>query len=508
MLQNIKALIVILAVALVIFAVAKPVCLRFTSAEDFARRRNVWLLLTTTAFLSPSFWIYVLVAVPAMAWAAKRDASPMALYLLLLFVIPPVEIAIPTVGIKQLFDLNQPRLMGLVILLPIAWRSLQTGLPDHAERRRSTVPDVLLIAYGVWQLILLMPHESVTNSARRGFLFFLDTWLVYYAFSRMGPHRRTLADAMSALCLSAIIFAPLAVFESNRQWLLYTGVAEAWGSANAFAWLFRGDALRAQVATGHAITLGYIIAMSIGCWFYLRSAQASKSVSAAVFGLLSVGLFYSYSRAPWVTAALLTLIFLALGSQNFAKLARAMLTIAVLGGIVAMTPVGREIIDNLPFIGTAEQGTVSYRQQLAETSWVLIQQHPFLGNPFVLLQMEDLRQGQGIIDLVNAYAAVALFYGLIGLAMFVGVYLAVLLKSHAQLKRARFEGDIDLALLGAALIACMLSTLVFMATVPGAWLQWMLAGMLASYAGLQLAAAPSPVAAEPAGRRGQRVASA
>ena len=78
--------------------------------EDFARRRNVWLLLTTAAFLSPSFWIYVMIAMPVMAWAAHRDSNPTALYLFLYFVIPPVFIAIPTVLINQLFALSNERL--------------------------------------------------------------------------------------------------------------------------------------------------------------------------------------------------------------------------------------------------------------------------------------------------------------------------------------------------------------------------------------------------------------
>ena len=41
MLLNLKALVVVLAAALVVFALAKPVWLRFTDESDFNRRRNV-----------------------------------------------------------------------------------------------------------------------------------------------------------------------------------------------------------------------------------------------------------------------------------------------------------------------------------------------------------------------------------------------------------------------------------------------------------------------------------
>src|SRR5205085_9235719 len=114
--------------------------------------------------------------------------------------------------------------------------------------------DVVLLAYGVLQLVLFVPYESSTNTLRRAFLFLLDSFLVYFAFSRLFEQRRNLADAMAALCLSAAIFAPIALFETGRGWLLYTGISDAWGNPNVYSWLFRGDYLRAQAAAGHSIT--------------------------------------------------------------------------------------------------------------------------------------------------------------------------------------------------------------------------------------------------------------
>jgi hypothetical protein len=81
---------------------------------------------------------------------------------------------------------------------------------------------------------------------------------------------------MGALFLSAIIFTPIAVYESLRGWLLYTGVSQAWGQANIDAWLFRGDALRAQATTGHSITLGYVIGLDVGFWMYLRAFETLR----------------------------------------------------------------------------------------------------------------------------------------------------------------------------------------------------------------------------------------
>ena len=122
MLANIKALIVVLTIAATIFYLAKPIALRFMSEEDFSRRRLVWIVLTVVGFLSPNFWLYALVAVPMFVWAGRNDSNPIALYLLLLHVVPPVAVSIPLVGNNGLFDLDNYRLLAFCVLLPATIR--------------------------------------------------------------------------------------------------------------------------------------------------------------------------------------------------------------------------------------------------------------------------------------------------------------------------------------------------------------------------------------------------
>src|SRR5688572_11293762 len=95
MLNHIKALVVILVLASLVFAVAKPVCLKYMAEEDFMRRRNVWLVLTICVFLSPNFWLYALVAAPLTFWAGRKDPNPAALYAVLLFAAPAASVFIP-----------------------------------------------------------------------------------------------------------------------------------------------------------------------------------------------------------------------------------------------------------------------------------------------------------------------------------------------------------------------------------------------------------------------------
>lgn len=119
---NPKEMIVALVIGAVIFRFAKPIALQFSTEADFLRRRNLWFGLTTIAFLSPSFWLYALVAFPILWWAGRKDTNPVALYLMLLHVIPPLPVSIPVVGIHALFDVDNYRLLSFSVLVPAALR--------------------------------------------------------------------------------------------------------------------------------------------------------------------------------------------------------------------------------------------------------------------------------------------------------------------------------------------------------------------------------------------------
>src|ERR1700677_330986 len=119
---NFKELVVVLFISTIAFIWLKPIALRFTAESDFARRRNLWLVLTCIGFLSPNIWVYALLAGPLMLWGGRRDSNPIALYLVLLHVIPPVSIPIPFPGINVLFEFQNYRLLAFCILIPTIWR--------------------------------------------------------------------------------------------------------------------------------------------------------------------------------------------------------------------------------------------------------------------------------------------------------------------------------------------------------------------------------------------------
>jgi hypothetical protein len=98
---------------------------------------------------------------------------------------------------------------------------------------------------------------------------------------------------------------------------------------------------------------------------------------------------------------------------------------------------------------------VDDRERLAETSWELIKQNPLLGDVFFLGKMEHMRQGEGFFDLVNVYASITLLYGAVGLFLFLAPFLLGAITTW-RVSRKTLCADVNLPLLGAPILACML----------------------------------------------------
>jgi len=489
--ESLQQLLVVLAIATLTFALARPVALKFSSASDFSLRRNAWFVLTIVAFLSPSFWLFALVAVPLLVFAGHRDTNPVALYLLLMNVVPVIPIDIPVVGINHLLELDIYRLLAFCVLIPTAWRQRQSR-PETQARGLDRV-DFLLIAYGALQTLVFVPpdlpdhlilQDSLTNMMRRAVLFFIDSYLVYFVVSRSCSNRRLIVEAMAAFCLACALLAGDAVFEALRHWLLYTNIGMRWQGIPSF-YTMRGGALRAMASSGGPLILGYLLAIAFGFWLYLQTHVESARLRIAGVLLFWLGLLAAYSRGPWLGALLIYFTFTALGPRGSSRVFRAAGITAIIAGALLISPIGERLTSVLPFMGGhVDQYNVDYRRRLAWRSWELIKEHPWLGDRLALVKLQDLRQGRGIIDLVNTYAEVALFYGLLGLSLFLSPMLLTLSRVY-RVARGILHSDSDYASLGICLCVCAVGTLMMIAFsslyLGYQKLFYVLTGLLAAY---------------------------
>ena len=462
-----KAFLVVMVLTLLAFWLARPAFTRFMADEDFVRRRNLWLSLTAAAFLLPSFWLYMGVAAVLIWRAGKRDPNPAALYLFLLLVVPPFSQPVPGFGlVNYLFPLNHFRLLGLALIVPAALSIRRAAKGPYGQATPTTwlAPDVLLIIYGVIQTVLYAPYSPLTGSMRSLFLLAVDVLLPYYVLSRCCTSKPMIVEAIAALALSAVVLAPLALFEAAKGWLMYSDIAGHWGINNdVIGYLMRSDVLRAQVTSGQSIVLGAFYAAVLGLWLYLQSDL--KAVhrwlgTAAVLG----GLLATLSRGPWVGAVVVGFVYFAAGPNAISRVFKLVGISAVVSAGLLASPMGASIIDHMPFIGTVDAGNVDYRQAVNDRSWLIIRQNPFFGSPYFGNYMEDLRNGQGLIDLLNAYLSIGMAYGLVTLAVFL-LFLASVGYRCFKVARLNAATDPDTSKLGAALLASFLGMLVIIYTV-------------------------------------------
>jgi len=140
----------------------------------------------------------------------------------------------------------------------------------------------------------------------------------------------------------------------------------------------------------------------------------------------------------------------------------------------------------IPYYGETERGNITYRETLIENSLIVIMRHPLFGSTNYLQtrEMESMRQGQGIIDIVNTYLGIALEKGLVGVGLFIGFFASIcwgIFRSFRRLPGANYEEWI----LGRSLLASLCGILLIIFTVSSVSIipivYWSVAGMGVAY---------------------------
>ncbi len=147
-----------------------------------------------------------------------------------------------------------------------------------------------------------------------------------------------------------------------------------------------------------------------------------------------------------------------------------------------LTPAGAWLLHFLPFIGSVDAGSVDYRQRLFENAVQVIERNPWLGSADYLStpEMQEMIQGQGIIDIVNTYLRVALNSGLVGLGLFLGFFTTILIGLRRVVKLNAVR-DIGFSAYARASMATLIAILVTIGTVSSVefipYVYWSFAGL-------------------------------
>jgi O-antigen ligase len=492
MTEHLVALCYILAMAgASFFVMAKPMTARLMTPADFARRRNLWFAVTLITFLAHSFWLALLLSAVVVAVGSRRESNPAAMYCALLFALPQFDVQIPGLGIiNQLFEINHARTMALVLLLPAALRLLNR---ERAPNPRLRIADTLFLAYFGYVFLVNATADSITGLMRQMVYFLLDQALMYFVLTRSVTSRARLLDVMASFAMGLAVMGVVGAFETARHWLLYESLRVPLGVpfSEIGNYLMRetddGGYLRAYTTAGHAIAFGFMCMVALTFHLALARAYAPRWLGAVVMAMLFLGLIAPVSRGPWLAGAIAIVLGLSFGPGAKQRLAwmAGLLPLAIVA--LLLHPQGQKIIDLLPFVGSVEAGNITYRTLLIDRAMVVFWQNPVFGSLQYIYNpvLEEMRQGQGIIDIVNSYLGVALAYGLVGLLLFVAPLLYALVASWRVSRRAaRTDPDAEAA--GRALATALLAVLLAIGAVSHIFqipiVQWWLFSLCVAYA--------------------------
>ena len=491
---------------------AKPLTTWLMAPADFARRRNLWIAVTVVTFLAHNFWLAMLATALIVGFGSRREHNPVAMYCALLFAVPQFDMQVPGLGlVNYLFDMNHPRLLALVLLLPAA---LRLAGQKRAANPRLILPDTLFAVYFIYIFIANATVDSVTGLMRFALYLVLDQALLYYVITRSVVDKRRLFDVLASFVMGVAVVCVVAGFENVRNWLVYESLRIPLGvpPQDIGTYLLRetedGGYLRAYVSMGHAIALG-VMAMVAITWLLALAPNFSRPAAApglpvpaastmtrllglALMMMPVIGLLASVSRGPWLACAIVMVLGLSFGSGAKRRVLWMLAALPVLLAALLILPQGQKFLDLLPFVGSVNPGSVSYRTQLLDRAMIVFWQNPIFGTMHFMSNpaLEEMRQGQGIIDIVNSYVGVALAYGTIGLVLFVAPSAYALWSAWTTSRRLAAQ-DPQAEAAGRALAASILGLLLVIGAVSHYFhipiVHWMVVSLCTAFA----ASAPS-----------------
>jgi O-antigen ligase len=307
---------------------------------------------------------------------------------------------VPFPGVNFLIDYQMWMTAVWFALVPLLFR----------YRLRLNAADVCLVAYVLWMVMLDFRGGSVTDGMRQA--LYTGSWLAlpYFAVSRSLRSPEEQARMLEAIVVIAVILCCATIYTEMVGWhyLSYAqGSAVSLGSERRFG-LFRTGGTLPSGLFGLICTFAFITLLS------RREIVRGSLARIAAALLFAFGLFASGARGAMVGGLLAGAVWLVASRLNVQLVRIAAIALAI--GAPAL--VSQLTTANLSVLG--DQGTVSYRQQLLTASMHQFQEAPLTGDKFFMLSphLAHMRQGGGIIDIVNSYLQMLLTYGIIGLVLF------------------------------------------------------------------------------------------
>lgn len=362
----------------------------------------ILLTLFAVGMLGHTIWVVYAVLVAILPMTARNRAEAAALFLVANGAVPELSTYL-TVGGAAIFAIDKWMCLSIGLLI-VFLKEPRTGLRFNGW---FDIPFLLMLGLEFVQA----RDQNFTSTVRSLLTTILAIGLPYFIFTRSIGKVEDMRRVMVALVLIGFVLATIGIFESRMHFLAYQQMYRALNVAGLDGKLFkeRGGILRAVTSFGEATGFSQFLAIALIATIAMRYSFRTTSRMVIALGVISVGIFVTSSRNAWIAAGIGVLTFDLYRRRYLALSGKA----AVLGMAYTFLVL---IAEFSPYVATMmgksadTAGTADYRSQLLKRGLEEFRKHPYAGLNIqsVMDNMIDMKQGEGIIDIVNAY----LFYGL------------------------------------------------------------------------------------------------
>ena len=247
------------------------------------------------------------------------------------------------------------------------------------------------------------------------FVYVIPVYLVTRS-ARNAVEWRTLLTAMAGL---GIILAVIVLYEARSTWPLYASMVPRYGIDVDVFVKWRGGMMRAYGPMSEATNMGFVLVICFAAALAVRRSFVSNLAYIGVVLLVAIGTLAPQSRGGMIGIAV-AFVVSSFYRRGIAGIGQLSLTGLFLSGAYATATMIGSINDQISTSLNEATGSGDYRTELLRRGMQEFWKSPLFGEDFTVVmgRMQDMVQGEGIVDFVNTYLYFAVFSGAIGLAIY------------------------------------------------------------------------------------------
>ena len=413
MLKNLLFIEILIVVGSVIFHMAST---KATRREVGHLPGIVLGVMAAIGYLAPSL-IIAHIAIGLVPMIFGRTKLKVGMIVAMgIFAIPTLQINL-TIGSIWLFVWsiqNSLAVGGLIAFMIATGRAAQA--PPWADAAMVMVIAVLIVIDargGAWVGFL-----------RQAAMYLFVYAIPVYVITRSARNAVEWRKLLTAMAGFGLILAVIVLYEVRSTWPLYAPMVTRFGIDVDVIVKWRGGMMRAYGPMSEATNMGFVLVICFAAALAARRSFVSSTAYIAVASIVAVGSLAPQSRGGMIGLAVAFVVssFYRRGIAGIGQLSLAGL---FLSGAYATTMMIGSIGDQISTSLNEATGSGDYRTELLRRGMQEFWKSPLFGEDFaiVVARMQDMVQGEGIVDFVNTYLYIALFSGAIGLVIFCVAYI-------------------------------------------------------------------------------------